>query len=877
VVFLIVAAIFASHTSAQESLPERQHFILNLFVDATYGSDPGAMKALTPSQGVWRVVPLQKHPNSSGPSGILTSIPYTFQTINGPNGCLAWLKNVLSATGAGAPGAFVNSAQPNRLPWLPWQNNQTGKILDYVVIHVLPGLYGPRATGFSNLDPKSGLIYNGDKLPIALPPRVCIQGTSALDVIFDARCKETFPAVSIFTFDTSYSCYEKFKRTFIDSVTIRGARGEVGTHGITGVINFPGAGVLIADDNGQILKPIISNCFIVDNTVGIGIGSAEGTVNCPVIVNNTIAWNEVGLWNGGNPLSSSSQVAPTCKPTLINNIFDSTSPTNRNTYSGYAGLVAGRSGFEGVSSGELTVSQVAGNNVNVDYNAYEYPNYNNRRVNLGVAPQGWPSITVLPALNPGPNVDISVYTGNGATANRGSLYINDIFYNARSLLPGGHDLSFHDFRMTYHVGTNPSGLASGINPLKDAGLNLVSSNIPIQMGNNNTLNEVPGIPSGVMANAPTSYADYATYFCSDEDCEGFGNPRIFPTGGTVDIGADEVGNLIIAGYINGTRIFSKNPSERDPSKATNAMDNTHIYFFNQVTNPPTSYPRPEYNEHLSISYRWSGLNPPLPGNPGDVMIAWDWWVFQWGPNGSIANYGCQEDTSQYINNYTKGLVLIDGNQVKHYSIRANLTGVPAFPRNLVCDFSPALIMDPHPYWSWSIEPYGYQTSFQDSFGSNVWCSNQGTYVWDNKYVYYVRNSKDVTSGVINPPGSWQLVSGNLDPWAPRAQFGPLSGGGNSYSVNNWGFGDNQGVDIVPDTTLMTPLGPAVGWRVNCQLPGSSNGPGGNFQTFIGVNWVSPTGSKRSYYTYTNLSGEYKNRKSEVVNPLKVLEILRAKK
>ena len=266
------------------------------------------------------------------------------------------------------------------------------------------------------------------------------------------------------------------------------------------------------------------------------------------------------------------------------------------------------------------------------------------------------------------------------------------------------------------------------------------------------------------------------------------------------------------------------------------------------------------------------------------MVAWDWWVYQWGPGGSIANYGCQEDLTQYINNYTKGLVLIDGGGVKHWSIRADyikrypgINGFQYFPRNLVSDFSPALIVDPHPYWSNTLEPYGSHVAFQDGFGSNTWCSTRVMSGFDNPYVYYVRNQVDVTSGVLNSPGTWQLVSGNLDPWAPRAQFGPFSGGGaNSYTVNSWGFGDAQGVDIVPDTTLMTPLGPAVGWRVNCQLPGNSSGPGGNLQTFLGVNWVSPILGSKTLPRIKPLSGAYSLSGKVVTDPLKVLQMLRSK-
>src|SRR5690606_33532817 len=136
-----------------------------------------------------------------------------------------------------------------------------------VVIHCLPGLYGPKKEPGVEHDPLSGLPWNGETFPLSVPGRVSIQGTSALDTIFDARGYDpdirTALNQNIFFFGEAVSTgdpEEDFHRTFIDSIAMRGCR-------------FLGAqsGSAIRIDYEAPVKVRISNCFIYGNDVGVAL------------------------------------------------------------------------------------------------------------------------------------------------------------------------------------------------------------------------------------------------------------------------------------------------------------------------------------------------------------------------------------------------------------------------------------------------------------------------------------------------------------------------------------------------------------------------------------------------------------------------------
>ncbi len=162
----------------------RTHFTFHMYVDPHYGDDALAA-AQNPSPNgpsTLRGVPLQEHPNTFARgnlcSGYLQHAPYSFLTVTA---ALAWIRAEFPN-----PGPYGDRR-------LPWTNPTTDLTIDYIVIHCLPGLYGPKPIADEDdFDPDSGLPWNGETFPLNLLPRVSIQGSSALDTIFDARGDETF-------------------------------------------------------------------------------------------------------------------------------------------------------------------------------------------------------------------------------------------------------------------------------------------------------------------------------------------------------------------------------------------------------------------------------------------------------------------------------------------------------------------------------------------------------------------------------------------------------------------------------------------------------------------------------------------------------------
>jgi hypothetical protein len=92
----------------------------------------------------------------------LKHVPYPFKTIT-------------------AAVQYIRDNQPGAD--LPYTSSTTPPVeWSYAVIHLLPGIYGPG----TSIDEGSRLPRNGETFPIVLPPRVSLQGTSALDTILDA-------------------------------------------------------------------------------------------------------------------------------------------------------------------------------------------------------------------------------------------------------------------------------------------------------------------------------------------------------------------------------------------------------------------------------------------------------------------------------------------------------------------------------------------------------------------------------------------------------------------------------------------------------------------------------------------------------------------
>ncbi len=685
--------------------------------------------------------PLSQHiSNFTLLPGYLQHAPYSFKTVGQ---ALNWLRTTFPSTSG---------------KYLPWTNPQTNKTIQYLVIQCLPGLYGPTLGPSLVTDPYSGMNWNGETFPLEIPQRVSLQGASALDTIFDARSKETGGTnTSILRIHwTNPLDGHEFQYTFVDNLTLRGARGD-GTIGAGGART--GAAILIDDEAPA--NPSITNCIFTDNTVGIGIWSDRKEPNMilhqPIIANNTFAWNQVGLWNGS---SYDTPSKGRNKPIVINNIFDTAVDSVRASATTGFNLIIGVSAFEGLDVSDRLISSRNGASLNVDSNAYEISTP--RRTNLGdiltAPPLSWPRTTSRSSGGPyNPVVQIQAYTQPGAaygspSAGRRVLYINDAFW--RHVLPHVRQVSQSDFRIAPYA-ESTSGW--GVNPLINAGVDFGYNSAARQpiwtgliiFGNGRSLTQAPGLPPAAAISGPEDIAQLNGW---DWDMDGHGNPRIAdrrfatkrpsnPSDSRIDLGADESGELTISGFLTNTRIFSR----QHISVAANTAGfpkSDGLYFFNiyhGVGNPNNIYDRPWYNFLADIKY-----TTPFPRLPGS----------EWFKQILVNPYAT---TSSVLGNYTDGRF-----DTRPYSGNNGLENLrlwfqtyvpsggldprkpqPPFMRNLACDLSPHLVHDlppnvsnPDQWWIWWGERFdhhrpgsgypGYRPHspvYDDIFKANPWFNN----------------------------------------------------------------------------------------------------------------------------------------------------------
>ncbi len=666
-----------------------------------------------------------------------------------------------------------------------------------------------------------------------------------MDVIFDARGQAT----TIFDVST-VALNQSHTQDFINGVTIRNARSTASSP------FGAGAGVFI---HGALQNQrTISNCFIVGNTVGIAVASdltAPGQVHNLAIINNTIAWNAIGIWNGDAVLAS-----PPSENALqvFNNLIDA-SPPNLTQYP------VPVSSFEGLSEQQMQVAGLTGSAGGIpiftNVNAWSFGFHN-----LSVGTANWPPVTVIGGLPVAARNDLTPYIGQGLRPASAVLYVSD----ALRITMMGLEYSRNDFRLSPWA---QNALGQGArNPLVDRGIALP----PQFTGYSALLTGIyPNWATFLRPPGPSSLGDLidppATVNCWDWDAEGFGNVRIASRTGfssvggfldgplpgipQIDLGADEMGELIMAGYLEGTRIFSHNVPGQ-PS----IIDHTRVFFLDL---PSATYVRPEHN--LLIG----GLESP--------SIYYQWWQHVPSP----VNVALSA-------NYTRG-------NASPPSARYDLTtppplalpwqNRPVFMRNLTCDVAPHLIEDLHPLWStyWSnyfiVPPFYPNALYHDVYGSHPWYD--GVFMpavgaqppvhwgkWDNPYLFYNPGRTpyvpsdfvwgyiqyhNVTVGITSPPGSYyyhpntppyqQLTFPNTYPTyllggLPTATFGPFGGcapvAGGTYSTNALGVGDAG--PGCPDQLPVFPGLDGLGLRFNCQR--TIGGTTGNSQTFLAVTTLS---------------------------------------
>ena len=565
--------------------------VLHVWVDPHYGVDAGGFSATAFNpNGVNGCVagefqPVDVRDAAGLGTNLLLHEPYPFRTINGQFGALS------------------------TIPVLPFTSLVTGVRWDYAVIHLLPGRYAP-ITALAN-NQYSGMQSNQEVFPINLPDRVSLQGTSALNTILELD--GLGPAIQFGVVAGSAG-----QNSFVDGVAIY--------NGIGGTLFNPAAGSAIYLGPNQASTPTITNCFLYGNQVGILInsGDSDDVIHRPTLFNNTIAWNQCGVWNGWFPLQIGQQNAiGVSLPACVNNIFDAT-PDRRLTTPYPFPLFTGvtTSGFEGLDVADLTVSSVT---PPADYNAYEQDaggnKYNLQTAFLGFLPATQPRVATPAA----PGINIAAFTGGTSTVNfRGVLYVRDLLSNGRANFQANNlpwDASPHDFRLSPAVapawitiispGSAPTqgGVPGGaLNPLVDRGC----STFPLTLLNARTISNKPGFLT-----LPTSQSTY-NHTPYDKDCEGSGNPRVhdhplyLSTGGRlVDIGADELGELIVVGYRFGTTHFF---NLTNLPGGVNPMDNKYLWYLgapatlNNVPSP-TSVARPFYHAHRLASGFFGGPGP----------------------------------------------------------------------------------------------------------------------------------------------------------------------------------------------------------------------------------------------------------------------------
>lgn len=237
----------------------------------------------------------------------------------------------------------------------------------------------------------------------------------------------------------------------------------------------------------------------------------------------------------------------------------------------------------------------------------------------------------------------------------------------------------------------------------------------------------------------------------DYDCEGFANPRVHHHPGyagpvTIDIGADEMAPLIMAGYLNGTRIFTPTAVPNAPN-ANGPLSHGLIYMFGRVPNNPQLRPETNtYSASVLVDW-WGGVQSLTP------------------PDADVGNY-----TTAAIGVRPGGTVA----ERRQDIVNSGFSYEP-FMRSLECDFSPHLAPDIHPFWG-ALITMNDPLLWGDIYASNPWYDHGGPppaipFRRDNPTLYHNVGGGSSTSwlgsfggpmyvldATPNPPGTYTQAS-----------------------------------------------------------------------------------------------------------------------
>ncbi|MBK8975288.1 MAG: hypothetical protein IPM29_05140 [Planctomycetes bacterium] len=597
---LSTVASIVGTAGAQSPVPAPKR-VLHLCVDPRFGSDAlaGGAAALNPNgpppgstQWCLPSIPQRPHEVINSFGQVLLWAPHPFKTITAAIDYI-----VATSPGAGQP-------LPASGPAVVWE---------HAVIHLMPGVYGLRPA----MTPQTfGQPQNDESFPLFVPPNVSIRGASALNttLVVDAGNSPAFHfGVDHFFASAGRTIAINGENTFIDGLTITGGIDSISS----GARRHLVCGIWVAGDVAS--RPTITNCVFRELWVGVGVGASRfpGVEHDGLtLANDTFVWNRIGLWNGVDvdPLLATGTETGRSAINVLNCLFDAT-PWAAGLLSCSPPSVSqtrnGSVDFEGVTQSDLR-ALIGG--VAQDTNAWELDKHNftaqtgGGSILPGLAPTR--PRGALPAM---PRVNLSPFTGaqglGTPLAIRGVLFVRDLL--CRPQFAGSNfDRSPHDFRLApnvAHAAASQLLNLAELNPLVDAGFSdsAFSNAGAITFENGNVLADPPGF----LSLGEASQASWA-FHCWEFDLEGYGNPRIVdhseypnapfagvPAGDPIDIGADEVGQLIIAGYADRTTELRKETSGT-------ALANERCWYLGPISgaNPPTAL-TPFYRAlpHLPVS------------------------------------------------------------------------------------------------------------------------------------------------------------------------------------------------------------------------------------------------------------------------------------
>lgn len=878
-------------------------FTFHVYVDPIFGDD-GLAFELNPKTAVAydpRRKPLANYPTGNTPfpdtsfganngSGILQHAPYSFRTLTGgvPGGI----------GGRGAIDYVLTNWASASSPagrTLPWTNAENGRVVWWVIIHLLPGLYGPDSTidpTLTDVDPQSGLRFNGEAFPLFLPTGVSLQGTSALDTILDAR---KLPTGIIQTNGNlaGRQANPGLEDYFVDSLTLRNARVNGAPPVVVPppltILNTSGAAIWFGWE--LTVQFTVSNCFLVDNDVGIALeDSPLAPVNSPILVNNTLAWNRIGIWNGTRDPSSPStpQNQGNALAVCFNNIIDTSNPKSPTLVNVAA---------QGMHQDDVTITAIlTALGQSIPPQPQTLNAWDPSRINVALPdplvtttwPMPVPRQTPPPTALPAPIVDLTPFMAT-ATKPRGILFVNDALTWA-GFMPG----SPHDLRLAPHVATDPRTITPStpitqLNPLVNVGIAL-GDTVPILASITFANGFVVADKPGIRMSASNSL-DVDEFNSCDWDCDGFANPRIRCRAGfadppqglpPIDLGADEMDALIVADYIESTRMYGT-------VITPDGMRHQTAVAFLDLRGP--THPRPVHNNTFGHGFAW-----------------WQHTRFRKPSEGcnDCATVTLPSPPTSYESNYTAASTPFPGSPPGVQTYRnfkillsptasfwpSNVSGSaenkPPIMRNLQCDFAPLLLSDPTPYWGqiW----FGLvgmalpSPRASDVYSANPW---HGSDWWpiepsipnpepaiDNWNAYsnptHPTFPSAILSGSLHSPGTTvlgsRLTCGALAPYLlpglPTPTFGsfaPCSGGSN-YTIGPFGVGDaSTGCpDLLPYAASLD----GVGIRWNLQKLGA--GLGSNLQTFLSV--ITEFGDEGTAQSQTSSGGSSRLRRLPYPGP-----------